>query len=280
MTPNATGQERISRDAIQMLARLPGGGGHTSRTVRVGPDARVYLSLGISGNCSDQYLDPSYPFADQRGGILVLEETGKQANWRVSASGLRNPIGFDWQPRTRVLYANHNGPDHWGYEQPPEYFSRVVPGSFHGMPWFQYDGKVLRRDRCVDREPPRTLQEVSKPAAVFPARNAPIGLAFIVDDELGADLRGNAVVALHASWATRPDGERLGNPASRREPKVVIVRFEQGKVRRVDDLITGFQLPNGDRWARPAGVAPGPDGALYFTVDAGANALFRLSKAG
>ena len=45
---------------------------------------------------------------------------------------------------------------------------------------------------------------------------------------------------------------------------------------RVDDLVTGFQLANGDRWARPVGVAIGPDGALYFTSDSGTNGLFRL----
>jgi glucose/arabinose dehydrogenase len=42
-------------------------------------------------------------------------------------------------------------------------------------------------------------------------------------------------------------------------------------------LMTGFHREDGSRWARPVGVAVGPDGALYFTSDAGANALFRLS---
>jgi glucose/arabinose dehydrogenase len=55
------------------------------------------------------------------------------------------------------------------------------------------------------------------------------------------------------------------------------VRFENGEPRAVDDLMTGSQREDGSRWARPVGVAVGPDGALYFTSDAGANALFRLS---
>jgi glucose/arabinose dehydrogenase len=46
----------------------------------------------------------------------------------------------------------------------------------------------------------------------------------------------------------------------------------------VDVLVSGFQLPNGKRWARPAGVAFGPDGALYFSSDNDAEGLFRLKR--
>ena len=56
------------------------------------------------------------------------------------------------------------------------------------------------------------------------------------------------------------------------------VRFENGEARRVDDLVTGFQLADGDRWARPVGAAIGPDGALYFTSESDAHALFRLRR--
>jgi glucose/arabinose dehydrogenase len=47
----------------------------------------------------------------------------------------------------------------------------------------------------------------------------------------------------------------------------------------VEELVSGFQLDNGKRWARPVGVAFGPDGALYFTSDGGATeGLFRLRR--
>jgi glucose/arabinose dehydrogenase len=49
----------------------------------------------------------------------------------------------------------------------------------------------------------------------------------------------------------------------------VRVRFEEGEARAVEDLITGFQRADGSRWARPVGVAIGPDGALYFTTATG-----------
>lgn len=277
--PYEPGQARLEPDRVRLLAALPGGGGHSSRTVAVGPDGRVYVSLGISGNCSDQYLGQGYDFDARRGGVMVLEESGGEARWEPFASGLRNPVGFDWQPGTGVLYASNNGPDHWGYDLPPEVFSRLDPGSFHGMPWFQYDGKQVSRDDCIRRDPPRPLAEVTLPAATFPARNAPMGIAFVADARLGADLEGDAVVALHGSWGTRPFGGYVGDPATRRPPALVLVRFGNGGVVRVDDLVGGFQADNGARWARPVGVAYGPDGALYFTSDSGANALFRLRRA-
>jgi len=278
--PYHPGQTRIADESVKLLAALPGGGGHNSRTVGVGPDGRVYASLGIQSNCSDQYLNDDYPFEERRGGVLVLREAGGKASWEPFASGLRNPVGFDWQPQTDVLYASNNGPDHQGYSQPPEYFSRLTANSFHGMPWFQFDGKQFRRDDCIARAPPRTINEVAVPAATFPARNAPLGIAFVPDGAMDPQLARDAIVALHGSWGTQPSGSYIGSPASRRPPKIVAVRFQDGKAQRVDDLITGFQLPDGKRWARPAGVAIGPDGALYFTSDSDISGLFRLKRTG
>ncbi|MBI3545152.1 MAG: PQQ-dependent sugar dehydrogenase [Gammaproteobacteria bacterium] len=274
--PYQPGQKNIAAKSVTLLARLPGGSGHSSRSVAVGPDGRVYLSLGIQGNCSDQYLADSYAFDDRRGGILVLREENGKAQWQTYGSGLRNPVGFAWHPQTAAMYASNNGPDHWGFELPPEYFSRITPGSFHGMPWFQFDGKNLQRDDCVSSRPPRPLTEVTPPAATFPARNAPMGVSFVPKGALNKVLEFDAIVALHGSWATLPSGGSSGDPASRRPPKLVAVRFKDGATLRVDDLVSGFQNAAGERSVRPVGVAIGPDGALYFTSDSGINGLFRL----
>jgi len=276
--PYRPGQKIIPADSVTLVASLPSGRGHSSRTVGVSPDGRVYVSLGISGNCSNEYLDASYPADDRRGGVLVLGEKGGKARWETFASGLRNPVGFAWHPQTGVLYASNNGPDHLGFEQPPEYFSRLAAGSFHGMPWFQFDGRRVVRDSCIGREPPRPITDVVPPVATFPARNAPMGVTFVPAGAMDKRLTFDAIVALRGSWGTQPGGGFIGDPATRRPPKIVAVRFDGGEARRVDDLVTGFQNANGERWARPVGVAIGPDGALYFTSDSGINGLFRLSR--
>jgi len=276
--PYKPGQRTLDRNDFVTVAELPRGG-HSSRTVGIGPDGRIYVSLGISGNCSDEYLGTSYRFADRRGGVFVLNETGARPTLVSYASGLRNPVGFDWHPDTGVLYASNNGPDHLGYELPPEYFSKLTAGSFHGMPWFQFDGTAIRRDNCIRRNPPRPLAEVVKPVATFPARNAPMGVAFIPGGALDKRFAGNAVVALRGSWGTRPHGAGSGDKATRRPPRLMMVHFDKGEAQNVEDFVSGFQRSNGKRLARPVGVAIGPDGALYFSSDSNTEGLFRLAPA-
>jgi glucose/arabinose dehydrogenase len=74
----------------------------------------VYLGLGISGNRSDRYLGAPCRFDDRRGGIVVLREDGGEARRGTHACGTRNPVGFAGQPKTGVMYAGNNGPDHLG----------------------------------------------------------------------------------------------------------------------------------------------------------------------
>lgn len=278
--PYTPDQPTLDPEQIQMLAPLPGGRGHNSRSVSIGPDGRVYVSLGISGNCSDQYLGDDYAFTDRRGGVLVLDETHTPPRWQPYASGLRNPVGLAWQPDTGALYATNNGPDHHGYDEPREVFARLSPGSFHGMPWFQVINGSVTRDDCIGSPPPRPAGEVTLPAATFAARSAPMGVTFVPPGALLPELAGSAVIAIHGSWATQPDGGSGGSPATRRPPQLVAVPFVNGQAQDVVQLVSGFQNADGRRWARPVGVAIGPDGALYFTSDDGTQGLFRLRAGG
>jgi len=128
VTPEGSGKP-LSRSQFSLVTKIPGGGGHSSRTLKVGPDDRLYVSLGITGNCSNELLDTSYPWNDQRGGFSVIEaDAASDTGFRTNpyASGLRNPVGFDWHPQTGVMYASNNGPDHLGYEIPRESFAKVT----------------------------------------------------------------------------------------------------------------------------------------------------------
>ena len=260
---------RITAGDLTLVSQLPGGYGHNSRTVAVSPDNEIFVSLGISGNCSNQMISENYPFKDRRGGMFRLDESSIPSRLVPFASGLRNPVGFDWHPTSHVMYASNNGPDHLGFDQPPEYFSKITPGSFHGMPWYQYDGQSVVVDPCITAQAPYPASEVSIPVALFPSRNAPLGVAFVPPGTMDEKFESSAIVALHGSWGTQPDGLFTGPAASRRPPAVVMVRFDDENAVGVEPVITGFQNQKGRRWARPAGVAVGPDGSLYVTSDSG-----------
>lgn len=260
---------------LEPVVSLPGGRGHDSRTLKRGPDGELYVSLGIAGNCSDQYLGAAYPADDRRGGVFRIDRSTDKARLVPYASGLRNPVGFDWHPESAALHASNNGPDHLGYSVPPEVIARLDEGSFHGMPWFQFDGDELFRDDCIRSEPPRPMTAVSLPVATLPARSAPMDLMFVGEELAAAGLSGHALLAVHGSWAT-DDGGGSGDPATRREPRIALIEFEDGAAITVHDFLTGFQLADGARWARPVGLATGADGAIYFTSDAGIQGLFRL----
>ena len=87
----------------------------------------------------------------------------------------------------------------------------------------------------------------------------------------GGMVAGGTVVALRGSWATAHPADA----GSRRPPKLIKVD-RQGQV---SDLLTGFQAADGGCWARPVGLLFAPDGSLLFTVDEGAEGLYRLSAA-
>ena len=274
--PNAN---RITSNDLSLVTRLPGGYGHNSRTVGVGPDGDIYVSLGIAGNCSNQLISDDYSFKNRRGGVMQLDESQTKPRLVPFASGLRNPVGFDWHPVSGVLYASNNGPDHHGFELPPEYFSKLTRGSFHGMPWYQFDGQTLLRDPCIEGKPPLPKQSIILPVATFPSRNAPLGMAFVPTGAMDERFENNAVVALHGSWGTQPDGLFTGSPSSRRPPAVTMVRFENAEATGTELIIAGFQNQDGRRWARPAGIGVGPDGSLYITSDGGDfQGLIRLRR--
>jgi len=247
---------RATRGSYQRLVTGIPTGGHWTRTVRVGPDAKLYVSIGSSCNvCAE--ADP------RRAAIVRYALDGSQEE--IYATGLRNAVGFDWQPNTGALYATDNGRDLLGDDFPPCELDRVVAGGFYGWPYV--NGFGVPDPDWGDAAPER-VRAARPPAHGFPAHTAPLGLHFVRSDTAPPALRGAALAALHGSW----------NRTEKAGYKVVSLHWSEDGAIEQRDFVSGFEIDD-DVIGRPVDVAEGPDGAIYVSDDY-AGAIYRVVATG
>lgn len=248
---DAVGRVRFDATAGQtngayerIITGLPGGGNHWSRTLGFGPDGMLYVSVGSSCNVCEE----EHPL---RATIVRYRPDG--SNESIYAAGLRNAVGFDWQPGTGHLYATDNGRDLLGDDFPPCELNRVVEGGFYGWPYANGDN-VPDPDFGAGQQ--KRIATSIPPAFPFRAHNAPLGIHFVREARVPASLENAALVALHGSWnRTRKDGY-----------KVVSLHWGTNGEIEERDFMTGFEVDE-DVSGRPVHVVEGPDGAFYISDD-------------
>ena len=235
---------QIEGEPERIVEGLPDGGNHWTRTVHVGPDRKLYVSVGSSCNVCEE-KDP------RRAAILryELDGTGEE----IYADGLRNAVDFAWDPSDGELYATDNGRDLLGDDFPPGEINRIVRGGFYGWPY--RNGSGVADPDFGGRAPEREAVALS-PAHELPAHVAPLGIAFYTGDEFPERYRGAAFVALHGSW----------NRSRKQGYEVVMVRFAEDGSSESENFISGFEIDE-EVFGRPVGVAVGKDGELFVSDD-------------
>ena len=235
----------------QIVAGLPEGGNHWTRSVGIGPDGWMYVSVGSSCNVC-------FEADERRAAMLRFRPDGSEGE--IYATGLRNSVGFDWQPGTGALFATDNGRDLLGDDFPPCELNRLVRGGFYGWPIANGD-RVPDPDLGAGHE--GRADASLPPDHAFAAHNAPLGIRFLTHPDQPAPYRGAALVALHGSWnRSRKDGY-----------KVVSLHWGPAGIEE-RDFAVGF-LEDEDVIGRPVDVAEGPDGTLFISDDY-AGAVYRV----
>jgi glucose/arabinose dehydrogenase len=245
---------------VDLLLALPGGAtdlyGHRTRTLAVGPDGKLYLSVGSS-------CDVCVEDTPQRATVLRMNKDGSGVE--IFAAGLRNTVGFDWRPFTSELWGADMGRNNLGQDRVADELNLLEQGKSYGWPYC-YDDNVPDPafndpSKCVDTVPP---------AYKFPPHWAPLGTLFYNWVTFPPAYQGELLVAFHGT--ARDQVETLSGY------NVTRVRFKRGRPFAMEDLVRGWNV-NGDVWGRPAGLLQPPDGSLLISDDFGGR-IFRLTYSG
>jgi glucose/arabinose dehydrogenase len=227
--------------AVETVARLPADGMHWTRTIKKGPDGYFYVTIGSDCNVCIE-LDPWRA-------AMIRFKRGKMPT--LYANGLRNSVGFDWQPVTGELFAVNNGRDWLGDNFPPEEVNRIVEGGFYGWPY-------LNGDNVPDPDYGKDVGDRAKTAIMpvykLPAHVAPLAIHFLRHAPPGP-FAGTALVTEHGSW----------NRSTKDGYQVVALTWRDGAISAAP-FLTGF-LKDGVVSGRPVDIAEAPDGTIYISDD-------------
>ncbi len=225
----------------RVIKNIPDDGGHSTRTIKFGPDGYGYVSIGSSCNVCIEKNPLRATISRFKPGDTQLT---------IYAKGLRNSVGFDWSPIDGGLYATDNGRDLLGDNFPPEELNLIRDNQFYGWPYANGDRVP---DPTFGKGHDQLIRESQPPVFPFAAHQAPLGITFIKNPN--SPLFNKALVAFHGSW----------NSSVKVGYKVVSLSFDNGIITQ-KDLITGF-LKDGTVSGRPVDIVEGKDGELYLSDD-------------
>lgn len=260
--PYHSGETTITA-APTKVADLPGMGDelnhHWTKSLLGSTDGdHLYVGVGSNSNIGENGMQVE----QMRAAILEVDvATGAK---RVFASGLRNPVGLDWEPHTGELWAVVNERDELGSDLVPDYLTSVRRGAFYGWP-YSYFGQHV--DERVSPQKPDLVALAVSPDFSLGAHVAPLGLAF--NNSRVTGFGEGAFVGLHGSWNRRPLSGY----------EVVFVPFNAGQpTGPVQVVLSDFVNADGNAHGRPVGVVLDERGGLLVADDVG-NTVWRLAKA-
>jgi glucose/arabinose dehydrogenase len=256
--PYAAGAESITAQGTKLVSFKPSG--HWTRSLLPSPDGRkLFVGVGSFSNIADNGM------ATEEGRAAIYELDIATGSSRIFASGLRNPVGMAWEPKTGVLWTVVNERDGLGDETPPDYLTSVREGGFYGWPYC-YWGQTV--DDRVPQDPAAVAKAI-KPDYALGGHTASLGLCWLPAGTLPGFPDGMAI-GQHGSW----------NRSTLSGYKVVFVPFENGRPAGPPrDILSGFLAPDErESYGRPVGVTIGPDGSVLVADDVG-NAIWRVTGA-
>lgn len=254
------GATEIKSQPIKVVD-LPGGtlNHHWTKNVIASKDgSKLYVTVGSNSNVGENGLDK------EEGRAAIWEVDRATGNHRIFASGIRNPNGLAWEPKSGALWTAVNERDEIGSDLVPDYITSVKDGGFYGWP-FSYYGQHV--DARVSPQNPELVAKAIAPDYAVGPHTASLGLSFAEGNTLPAQFKEGAFIGQHGSWNRKPHSGY----------KVIFVPFTGGKPSGTPvDVLTGFLDKDENALGRPVGVVIDQQGGLLVADDVG-NKVWRVS---
>ena len=239
---------------VVVFDKLPRESHHGWKFIAFGPDGWLYVPVGAPCNICE--ANPDIYAAIHR-----IKPDGSQ--FEVFARGIRNTVGFDWDPRTRQMWFNEHGRDMMGDDLPSCELNHAPRAGMHfGFPYCHQgdtpDPEYGAKHNCSEFTPPALKQG---------GHVAPDGLRFYSGKMFPPEYANRIFIAQHGSWnRSRKNGYRV---------MMVTLGKDGNSVEKFEEFATGW-MENERAWGRPVDLLVMPDGSLLVSDDT-ANAVYRIS---
>jgi glucose/arabinose dehydrogenase len=234
---------------------FPNSAGHGGKFIAFGPDGKLYVPSGAPCNICE-------PDPERYANLMRMNPDGSALE--VFARGIRNTVGFDWDPDTHEIWFTDNGRDMLGDDAPPDELNHATkPGMNFGYPYCH--GGTIADPEFGSKH---SCAEFASPAQNLGPHVASLGMRFYTGTQFPAVYRKQIFIAEHGSW----------NRSRKIGYRVSVVRIEGGKAVSYQPFATGW-LQGEQAWGRPADVLVMPDGSLLVSDDF-AGAIYRISYDG
>ena len=236
---------------------------HGARACRIGPDNKLYITLGQPFNVPPKDKVALYDRVGMMG-IIRMDRDGK--NREVVARGVRNSVGLDFSPKDKTLWFTDNQVDGMGDDQPPGEINRATRfGQNFGFPW--YGGGKVRTNEFKSETPP---SDVVFPQSETTPHAADLGMSFYRGKMFPAKYQNGIFSAQHGSWnRTTPVGARVMFTSLKAD----------GTAEKTEVFADGWLTSSNEFLGRPVDVAQLADGSLLVSDDY-AGAIYRISYSG
>lgn len=240
---------------VVVTDRFPRETHHGWKFIRFGPDGWLYVPVGAPCNICEP--DPARY-------ALISRIKPDGSGYEVFARGIRNSVGFDWDPRSKELWFTDNGRDSLGDDLPSDELNHAPRAGMHfGYPYC-HQGDTA--DPEFGRK--RACSEFAPPAAQLGAHVAALGMRFYTGKSFPPEYRNNIFVAEHGSWnRSRKIGYRIARAV-----------VDGGRVVKHEVFAEGWQQ-NESAWGRPVDLEVMPDGSLLVSDDH-AGVIYRIAYRG